>query len=1279
MAEAKYYLTILPETRELEAGIRTAAERAGRGLVVTPRFDTSGASRAGQTAGRDINRGLGSSNVGEGLGARVARSLGDGASIGRNFGSRMASGMDSAMSVAGGVVLGNLVTKIGGAVSGAFRSALQGGFSRLTSIDSAQFKLKSLGHEAQATADIMKDATAAVKGTAFGLDEAANTAASAVAAGIKPGQDLTRYLSLTADAAAIAGVSMSEMGSIVNKVQTSGKAYTMELTQLADRGLPIFQWLQEEYGVTGEELSKMVADGQVDSATFQRVIEKNIGGAAKGMGGSFLGSIANMKAAMNRFGAELLAPVFKGIQPLAGGLTTVIDQITAGIKAPMGQITDLASNWAEVMAQRMVAWTEGGGLTRITDFLSRIGDAIRDISSGNASGQFGQIVEMFKDIGPSMSAAGSSFATIGQTLARIGPEVLTSVLVPGLQLAAGALKFLADNASWAVPTLVGLRVALAAHAAVAGTVAVATNAAGIATGIWSGITKAATAAQWLWNAALTANPIGLIVAGVVAAGVAIWAFFTKTETGRKLWDKIWTGVKAVASSVWDWLKTAWQSVWDTIGPTLSRIGQAASVGFSALGTAIRSVWQFIQPAVAAFGRLYAAVLRLQFNIVVAGFRVLGNVIAWLWRNIAVPAFSAIGAAASGLWSVVGVVWDLFTAALRGVGNVIGWLWREVGVPAFDAIRNAVQAFWQFAQPVWDLLTAAIDKIGDRLAVVRDVFVAVFGKIKDVVKDAWDAVGGIFDKITGGINKVADRFGGVGGGANGGTVGGGRVLPGYATGGRISGPGTGTSDSILGFPAMVRVANGEFITNAAATARNLPLLQAINAGRPADELMRLLPRYASGGLTAHTSGVRDYISRAFGIGDIGGWRPEDGYGEHSTGNALDVMIPNWQSAEGQALGNQITGWALKNASALGLTGVIWRQASYGYGNGFDGTGKPMEDRGSPTQNHMDHVHLFMNDAPDPNVSLVGPSVSPLGGSLSGSGSAGSVSSASGGGSYRAATSAELTSSSNKVDSARTSAKNADQSVDDAQYRVKKAEQRLADAQAKGKGVEDADRSLMVAKRELQDAIERQTKAHDKLTEAENADTELRTKGKLSKSGGGSSSEGGLSGADFGKTFVSGVLESIGLDGSLFSNPLEWPTVKSLMAGINFAGGLLSGSGGEQSAGGGGFADGVAESTGLGGLFKALSGGEQAFTAESGSPKLAPGEFNPAVANNATSVAGSAADALSAFLPAVHTGQGNAPGPVDNSITINNPVGSMPQPWRDQVHAEQNARTRTTHVR
>ncbi|ASR85807.1 tape measure protein [Mycobacterium phage Paola] len=1369
MAEAKYYLTILPETRQLESGIKQAADKASRSLTLTPRIDTSGAARAGQNAGRELQSGIDSQARGGGIGRFLrtegARSAGQAAGnevnaglqsadIGRGLGSQLGSNLTAGAATLGRNV-GNLIATgikatliVGGTVAAAgLAGALHSGFSRLTAIDDAKFKLQGLGNAAEQVQSIMDNALAAVKGTAFGLDEAATTAASAVAAGIKPGQQLTDYLKLVGDTAAIAGTSLADMGAIFNRVQTSGKAFTGDLNQLADRGLPVFQWLQEEYDVSGAKLSKMVEKGKIDAATFQRVVAERIGGAAQNMGGSIRGQLSNLKAAYSRFGAELAGPIFAAVSPLTLAFTGAFDKITAAIKPYTEELTAIIGPWATELGAKITAWLDGGGIQKVIDFMGRFVEKVKELREGGAGDGLSSISEKLNQLGPTLEATGNIASAFWQALSAGGPEVLSSIVVPGMNVLASVLRFVADNASWAVPTLFALGLAwrglsvagtslgpivtainsgfriintpviLAQNAAIRGqtaamtqltaalggnTVAQGANSAAqttnaatatrgrVATLASAVASRAAAAAQWLWNAALTANPIGLIVAGVVAAGVAIWAFFTKTETGRKLWDKIWTGVKTVAGGVWDWLKSTWTSVWETIGPTLTRIGQAASVGFSALGNAIRSVWQFIQPAIAAFGRFYAAVLRLQFNAVVAGFRLLGNVIGWLWRNIAVPAFSAIGTAASALWSVVGGIWDLFTASVRLVGEALEWFWQTVAVPAFEAVKGAVEAFWKFAQPIWDLLGGAFDKIGDRLNAVKDVFVNVFSKIKDVVKDAWDSVGGVFDKIggffgglTGSINDAADWLGDLGGHAAGGTVGG-SSLSGYATGGRISGPGTGTSDSILGFPAMVRVGNGEFIVNAQSTQRFLPLLEAINGGQ--------LPGFKNGGLTPHSNEVKSNIMDMWPqITDIGGWRPEDGYGEHSTGNALDVMIPNWKTPEGMALGNAVASWAIKNGDALGLNWAIWRQRIYNPG---DTVGRAMEDRGSPTQNHMDHVHLFMNKPVDPKLSLSGPSASAAVSSISSSSSSGSssarglssggstsargLSSGTGRGSYTPASNDELRSSADRVYDANTSAKQADQAVDDLRYDIQKAEKRLTELREEEEDTEDAEHDLAKKRRELEDAIEKQRRAHEKAGEAVEDDNELRTKGKFKEGKSNTDTSGGA--ADLGKTFVSGILESIGLDGSLFSNPLEWPTVKSLMAGINFAGGLLAGGDGEQQSGGG-FSGGVAESTGLGGLFKALGTPDPAFDAQSGSPKLAPGEFNPAVANNGASVAGGAVDALSAFVPAVSTGQGAGapPGPVDNSITINNPVGNMPQPWRDQVHAEQNARTRTTHLR
>lgn len=212
--------------------------------------------------------------------------------------------------------------------------AIAKGFSRLIGIDEAKAKLDGLGHSAESVEVIMNSALESVKGTSFGMDEAATTAANAVAAGIEKGEALTKYLSLTGDAAAIAGDSLSGMGAIFNKVQTSGKAYNGELQQLSDRGLPIYQWLAKEAGVAADAVFDMASKGEISTEMFLAAVENNIGGAAQAMGAkSFKAGIDNMWAAVGRLGAKFLdaggegGGFFSKIKPLIGEMTENIDSL----------------------------------------------------------------------------------------------------------------------------------------------------------------------------------------------------------------------------------------------------------------------------------------------------------------------------------------------------------------------------------------------------------------------------------------------------------------------------------------------------------------------------------------------------------------------------------------------------------------------------------------------------------------------------------------------------------------------------------------------------------------------------------------------------------------------------------------------------------------------------------------------------------------------------------------------------------------------------------------
>jgi hypothetical protein len=61
-----------------------------------------------------------------------------------------------------------------------------------------------------------------------------------------------------------------------------------------------------------------------------------------------------------------------------------------------------------------------------------------------------------------------------------------------------------------------------------------------------------------------------------------------------------------------------------------------------------------------------------------------------------------------------------------------------------------------------------------------------------------------------------------------------------------------------------------------------------------------------------------------------------------------------SASARAHGDAVAQYAISNASSLGVKYVIWRQRIWDVRSG--GGWRAMEDRGSVTANHYDHVHI-----------------------------------------------------------------------------------------------------------------------------------------------------------------------------------------------------------------------------------------------------------------------------------------------------------------------------------
>jgi hypothetical protein len=115
-----------------------------------------------------------------------------------------------------------------------------------------------------------------------------------------------------------------------------------------------------------------------------------------------------------------------------------------------------------------------------------------------------------------------------------------------------------------------------------------------------------------------------------------------------------------------------------------------------------------------------------------------------------------------------------------------------------------------------------------------------------------------------------------------------------------------------------------------------------------------------GLTDHTKHVRAFIMKKFGLKEAHGVRADDdgtGHG-HNSGMAVDFMI-GYGLERDQTKGQQIADYMIENFYALGIYYLIWEQKFYMNQQNIYGpehTWNSMPDRGSPTQNHMDHIHV-----------------------------------------------------------------------------------------------------------------------------------------------------------------------------------------------------------------------------------------------------------------------------------------------------------------------------------
>lgn len=246
-------------------------------------------------------------------------------------------------------------------------------------------------------------------------------------------------------------------------------------------------------------------------------------------------------------------------------------------------------------------------------------------------------------------------------------------------------------------------------------------------------------------------------------------------------------------------------------------------------------------------------------------------LAALFPKVALVRIAATAFAATVLTSLTAALAGFFTTASFGVW-FLGYIF-----PTISVVTTAIASFLAaIAAGLTGPIVLAALGIAAGSFLLWSVFFGEEGswgsKVKQFfttnvippIESALDTVFNYFSKKFDELGlKVKDFFSFSS--SQGGT-GGGLIMPeGYATGGKISGPGTGTSDSIL-----ARLSNGEYVVNAKATASNRGLLERINSG---------LPAFNTGGFVGYSSLVdKEFIKQVEGKQKLNGYVPKTNSGK-----------------------------------------------------------------------------------------------------------------------------------------------------------------------------------------------------------------------------------------------------------------------------------------------------------------------------------------------------------------------------------------------------------------
>lgn len=607
-----------------------------------------------------------------------------------------------------------------------FNQNLDGAISRYDTMNNFPKVMKNLGIGADEAKEVIEDLSDKLTGLPTSLDAGARAVQrfTSVNGDIKKSEKLF----LAVNNAILAGGASADIQA--NALEQMAQAYSkgrpdmMEWRTLLTAMPAQLNQVAKAMGMTTTELGEGLRKGGVEMDDFMNtIVELNSTGVgefasfeeqARGSTQGISTSIKNMETATKRGIANMIGKINESLAPF-GGLSGVISSVGKTAEKVFSAIGDVLSYIIPKLIE-VANWCKdnAGVIKNVAIAVGSLALAWKGI----------ELMSFIQQAGGVVAALGKiTTAIFGNIAAKVADKAETAAL--NVLYAKDFVKNIGKATAGLVKNTAQF---------------VAQKGAMIATTV---ATKAMAAAQWLLNAAMNANPIGLIIAGVVALVAGIVLLWNKCEWFRNL-----------VMTIFNAIKTGLQAVITFFQPVIDFVYNC----FIAWAAIFFTFWETIFNFLKTVGTwIYENVITPVVNFAVGLFETIKNAFIAMWEWI-VGVFNTI---VEFVKTVFEIWWNIFstfwTTIFNFLSTVANWVYDNVLSPVINFFSNAFNTIWNIVQKV-------VDRIKSAFNAAKEAIITAFKAVKETLSNIFNTIGNIIkapiNGIIGGINKVIDKINGL---------------------------------------------------------------------------------------------------------------------------------------------------------------------------------------------------------------------------------------------------------------------------------------------------------------------------------------------------------------------------------------------------------------------------------------------------------------------------------------------------------------------------------------